>query len=206
MMFWDKVAGVYDIFANVINRKVHKELKTVVADLISPSDEVLECACGTGMLSAVIAPHCKTLIATDFSRKMLEKTKKKCAVYPNVEVREANILSLDYPDGCFDKVVAANVIHLLDEPEKALSELARVCKPSGTLIIPTYMNKDGKGKTSTFAKTVGKAGADFKRQFTESSYKDFFTENGFKDVTVVPIHGRIPCAVAVIRSNKEEGS
>ena len=45
---------------------------------------------------------------------------------------------------------------------------------------------------------VGKAGADFKRQFTESSYKDFFTENGFDDVTVVPIHGRIPCAVAVI--------
>jgi len=206
MMFWDKVAGVYDIFANVINRKVHKELKTVVADLISPSDEVLECACGTGMLSAVIAPRCKTLIATDFSRKMLEKTRKKCAGNSNVEVWEANILSLNYPDGCFDKVVAANVIHLLDEPEKALSELARVCKPSGTLIIPTYMNKDGKGKTSAFAKTVGKAGADFKRQFTESSYKDFFTDNGFKDVTVVPIHGRIPCAVAVIRSNKEEGS
>ncbi len=205
-MFWDKVAGVYDIFANVINRKVHKELKTVVADLISPSDDVLECACGTGMLSAVIAPRCKTLIATDFSRKMLEKTRKKCSGHPNVEVREANILSLNYPDGYFDKVVAANVIHLLDEPEKALSELARVCKSSGTLIIPTYMNKDGNGKTSAFAKTVGKAGADFKRQFTESSYKGFFTDNGFKDVTVVPIHGRIPCAVAVIRLNKEAGS
>lgn len=172
-MFWDRVAGVYDVFANVINRKVHIELKRVVAGLISESDEVLECACGTGMLSTVIAPRCKKLVSTDFSEKMLEKTKKKCAGYANVELRKADILSLDEPDGSFDKVVAANVIHLLDEPEKALSELARVCRQDGTLIIPTYMNRDKNGKTSAFAKTVGKAGADFKRQFTEKSYKDF---------------------------------
>ncbi len=153
------------------------------------------------MLSVVIAPRCKTLVATDLSEKMLEKTRRKCAGYSNVEVRRADILFLDYPDGCFDKVVAANVIHLLDEPEKALAELARVCRPCGTLIIPTYMNKDGKGKTSTFARTVRKAGANFKRQFTESSYKDLYIQNGFYSVTVVPIRGRIPCAVAVIRLN-----
>ena len=26
-MFWDQVAGVYDIFVNIINRKTHKKLK-----------------------------------------------------------------------------------------------------------------------------------------------------------------------------------
>ena len=66
------------------------------------------------------------------------------------------------------------------------------------------MNRDKDGKMSAFARTVGKTGADFKRQFTERSYKDFFTENGFDDVTVVPIHGRILCAVAVIRLNREK--
>ena len=54
-MFWDRVAGVYDLFVNVINRKAHRELKRITADLIGPEDEVLECACGTGLLSAVIA-------------------------------------------------------------------------------------------------------------------------------------------------------
>ena len=53
-MFWDKVAGVYDIFTNIINRKTHQTLCAVIADLIRPTDEVLECACGTGMLSGVI--------------------------------------------------------------------------------------------------------------------------------------------------------
>ena len=71
-MFWDKVAVVYDIFVNVINRKTHQRLKEIVSELIEPEDTVLECACGTGLLSAVIAPRCRQLTATDFSVKMLK--------------------------------------------------------------------------------------------------------------------------------------
>ena len=48
------------------------------------------------------------------------------------------------------------MIHLLDNPMTALSELNRVCKDGGMLIIPTYMNKDDKGRTSGFAGAVGK--------------------------------------------------
>ena len=60
-MFWDQVAGVYDIFVNVINRKTHQKLKEIVSDLIGEQDSVLECACGTGFLSAVIAQKCREL-------------------------------------------------------------------------------------------------------------------------------------------------
>ena len=96
-------------------------------------------------------------------------------------------------------MVAANVIHLLDEPLKALSELDRVCRPGGQLIIPTYMNREHNGgKTSGFAKVVGKAGADFKRQFTLSSYKKFFTDAGYEDVSLTLVEGRVPCAIAVM--------
>jgi ubiquinone/menaquinone biosynthesis C-methylase UbiE len=198
-MFWDRVAGVYDVFANVINRKVHKELKTVVADLISPADEVLECACGTGMLSAVIASKCRSLTATDLSEKMLKKARKNCAEYRNAAFAFADITALKYPDNSFDKAVAGNVIHLLDEPLKALSELDRVVRPGGMLIIPTYMNRDKKGRTSGFASAVGKAGADFKRQFTPESYRRFFVEAGYYDVEITMAEGRIPCAVAVMK-------
>ena len=66
-MFWDQVAGVYDIFVNVINRKTHRKLKKIVSALIEAEDDVLECACGTGLLSTVIAQKCRTLSATDFS-------------------------------------------------------------------------------------------------------------------------------------------
>ena len=198
-MFWDRVAGVYDVFVNVINRKTHQKLKEIVSALIEPEDAVLECACGTGLLSAVIAPRCRRLTATDFSEKMLKKAEKNCASFRTIRFAQADITALPFPDSSFDKVVAGNVIHLLDNPLTALSELNRVCKDGGMLVIPTYMNKDAKEKTSGFADAVGKAGADFKRQFTVDSYRHFFLDAGYPDVKVSLADGRIPCAVAVMR-------
>ena len=60
------------------------------------------------------------------------------------------------------------------------------------------MNKGNKGKTNGFASAVGKAGADFKRQFTPESYRQFFLDAGYKDVIVTIAEGHIPCAVAVM--------
>lgn len=166
-------------------------------------DRVLECACGTGLLTEVIAGRCKALTATDFASKMLKRAEKNCAAYGNITFRQADITALAEPDGEFDKVVAGNVIHLLDEPLKALSELNWVCRDGGQLIIPTYMNRDRKGKTSTFASAVGKAGADFKRQFTLDSYRQFFLDVGYGDVRITLAEGRIPCAVAVMTKKRD---
>ena len=197
-MFWDRVAWVYDVFANGINRRANRAMCAAVAAHIGPEDEVLECACGTGLLTGVIAARCRALTATDFSEKMLAQAERKYANCRNVRFAQADITKLDYPDGRFDAVVAANVIHLLDEPYKALAELDRVCRSGGTIIVPTYMNRSAQGKTSGFASTVGKAGADFKRQFTFDTYKQFIAAAGYDDVDYAYCPGRVPCAVAVI--------
>ena len=93
-MFWDNVAGVYDVFVNVINRKTHQKLKRIVSSLIEPDDTVLECACGTGLLSAVIAEKCRQLTATDFSEKMLKKAEKNCRAFRNITYAQADITAL----------------------------------------------------------------------------------------------------------------
>ncbi len=197
-MFWDRVAWAYDIFANVMNRKANRALCAEVANWIFPSDTVLECACGTGLLTGVIAPRCHSLVATDFSAKMLKRAKKKCGKYGNVKFEQADILHLDYPDACFDTVVAANVIHLLEEPYRALRELERVCKPDGTILLPTYMNQTDKGTTNRASDAIGKMGVDFKRAFTFDTYKRFLADAGYPDIDCVLCEGRIPCAVAVL--------
>ena len=197
-MFWDRVAGVYDLFVNIYNKKTHDQLRIKVAEIISPDDDVLDCAAGTGMLSVVIAPKCNTLTATDFSKNMTKKLKKKCKGFDNVSCMQADILSLPFEDNSFDKVVAANVIHLLDEPGKAIFELERVCRHGGKLIIPTYISRDSTGKENSFSSKVGKAGAGFKRHFTYDAYKQFFTDSGFADAKYFLCEGKVPCAVAVI--------
>ena len=198
-MFWDNVAWVYDVFANGINRKANRALCAAVEKEISPSDEVLECACGTGLLTEVIAPRCRRLVATDFSANMLRRAEKKCGKYGNTRFEQADITALRFPDGSFDVVVAANVIHLLDEPYRALRELDRVCRPGGRIIIPTYMNGTDKGTTNSVSGAIGKAGADFKREFTPETYRQFLAEAGYADARYTLCRGRIPCAVAVIR-------
>lgn len=203
-MFWDNVAFVYDVFANVINKKADEKLCAAVARLISPADAVLECACGTGLLSGVIAPRCKSLVATDLSANMLRRAQKKCGKYPTVRFESGNIMHLAYPDESFDAVVAANVIHLLDAPYKALRELDRVCRHGGRLIIPTYINQTDKGKTNTVSDAIGKAGADFKREFTLESYKRFFEDAGYTGAEYIFCDGRVPCAVAVIQKQGRE--
>ena len=194
-MFWDRVSGIYDLFGKIYNGKVNRKMCAAVVKELRTDDRVLECACGTGLITAAAAGKCRELVATDYSEGMLKQTRKKCGSFPNVKIRSADILDLPFPDESFDVVIAANVIHLLDDPYKALSELDRVCRPGGKLIIPTYVNKE---KAKGFDKTIDKAGANFRQDFTYESYREFFAEAGFVKICTRLIDGRVPCAVAVI--------
>lgn len=196
-MFWDKISPLYDLFENVYNGKVYRETGRKVAELIEPSDEVLECACGTGAISIYIARKCRKLVATDFAPGMLRRAAKKCRNCTNVEFKKADITQIKCRDRRFDKVVAGNVIHLLPEPEKALQELERVVKPGGKIIIPTYINMS-KGTGTAAVKFITLLGADFHRQFDLDSYKKFFENKGYTEVEYSVVDGRMPCAIAVI--------
>ena len=198
-MFWDNVAWVYDIFANGINRKANRALCEAVAQLIRPEDEALECACGTGLLSGVIAKRCKSLVATDFSVNMLKRAEKKYRSLSNITFEPCDIMQLPYPDARFDVVIAANVIHLLDRPEKALQELKRVCRPGGRIILPTYMNRTQSGKLGRTSRAIKTAGADFKREFTPETYRAFLAKAGFPDAQYIHCEGKIPCEIAVLQ-------
>ncbi len=196
-MFWDLVSGYYEVFVNLYNGKVNRLMCKKVAERISSTDEVLECACGTGMISVHIAAACKHLTATDFSDGMLSKTRERCKDISNVKTEKGNILHLTYPDESFDKVVAANVIHLLDNPEKALNELFRVCRKGGEVIIPTYLVKQNRGISNLFVRIMNLFGTTFHEQFSEQTYKAFFEKQGYTNGTYDIIDGRMSCDIAV---------
>ena len=114
----------------------------------------------------------------------------------NVYNGKANARTTDYVASLMagdDKAVAANVIHLVDDPKKAIDELKRVVKPGGMIIIPTYIHFD----RSIAADVFNKAGAGFKRHFTEENYKKFFEDLGIDDVKFNVLDGRMQCDVAV---------
>lgn len=200
-MIWDKLSPFYDFFETLYNGKCYKGIAEKIKDYVTEEDIVLECACGTGLLTLPMAQKCKKLVATDYSIGMLRQTRKKVAKYSNTKVKEASILELPFEDNKFDVVVAANVIHLLDEPDKAISELKRVCKPNGKIIMPTYINKEKKNAEFA-AKLLSAVGVNFKRQFSLDSYKTFLAEHHISNVHYSVVEGRMPCAFAIISNCK----
>lgn len=196
-MFWDKVSGIYDVVETIYNGRVYQGLGKKVAEKIEEKDVVLECACGTGAISKHIAPRCRQLIATDFSKGMLRQAAKKCKNYSNVKLRQADMTRLKCRDNRFDKVVAGNVIHLLEEPHTVVRELERVCKKGGKIIIPTYINAS-RGVNQKAVRLFEAFGVNFKRQFDVDSYKKFFEDAGYQNVDYEIVSGRMPCAVAII--------
>ena len=200
-MFWDRVAPLYDAFENTVNRASYEGTALAVAQMIGPGDEVLECACGTGAISVAIAPTCARLVATDYSDGMLAQARKKLAKRSNVIVEQADITALPYADDSFDVAVAGNVIHLLPDPEQALRELARVVRPGGTIILPTYIEPP-KRKQGMIPALLARLGAGFERRFTQASYRAFVEEMGYAEARYRLVRGRIPCAIAVLSNRK----
>ena len=196
MVFWDMIAGVYDLFEKLYNGRCYDGTGERVAQEINRNDIVLECACGTGSISKPVAKKCRKLFATDMSVNMMKRAQKNCRECTNITFGKADIMLIRSKDSRFDKVIAGNVIHLLDEPYKAVDELLRVCKPGGKVIIPTYINA-GKSSSELLVKIFDFAGAHFTNQFDRESYKDFFVKGGY-NAEIDIVDGQMPCAIAVI--------
>lgn len=199
-MIWDIVAKIYDAATNVTNGKANRKVSEIVAEQIKTTDNVLECACGTGLLTHRIYPLCQTIVATDFSSAMLLQTKKKCSQATNLRLEKADITQLPYATGSFDKVIAGNVLHLLPDPKKAMEEMKRVCRPRGEIIIPTYVKPENKNLlTRSWMNLLKVVGVKFKNSFTFSTYQAFFRTLGYTEVRYLIVDGRPPCAIAFVK-------
>ena len=141
--FWSRWAGAYDRFMNGSER-LYDQMAAEMKERLSRNMNVLELACGTGMISQRIVGSVKSLEATDFSPEMIAEAKgKPCSSRLHFSVQDAT--DLPYADQSFDAVVIANALHIMPEPGRALEEIHRVLKPGGLLIAPTFVHGEGAG-------------------------------------------------------------
>ena len=197
MNYWDRIAGVYDLFERIYNGMCYDSTGERVMKYIKEGGKVLECACGTGSISVWLAKKAGRLTATDMSDSMLRQAAKNLSRFDNFRLCKANIYELRAKDNSFDNVVAGNVIHLLDEPYRAVNEMLRVCKPGGKVIIPTYINAYKKS-SKLAVKAIELTGVHFSHWFDRENYKQFFADGGYRNVVYELVDGRMPCMIAVI--------
>lgn len=58
-MIWDKLSPFYDIMETVYNGKCYRGIADKIKECVTEEDVVLECACGTGLLTVPMAQKCK---------------------------------------------------------------------------------------------------------------------------------------------------
>jgi ubiquinone/menaquinone biosynthesis C-methylase UbiE/DNA-binding transcriptional ArsR family regulator len=87
--------------------------------------------CGTGTVSAALAPFVARVVAVDGSAPMLQAAKKRLQQFDNVDLRRGELESLPIDDGRLDAATLMLVLHHVPEPDRALAEALRVLRPGG---------------------------------------------------------------------------
>lgn len=134
---FDDVAAGYDVTNNVLSagNAVLWRISTTRAVNPQPDERVLDLAAGTGTSSAALAKSGAHVVAADFSPGMIEVGRTKHGDNPLIEFVQADATQLPFADNSFDAVTMSFGLRNVVEPKKALSELYRVTKPGGRIVI-----------------------------------------------------------------------
>jgi SAM-dependent methyltransferase len=100
------------------------------------SADVLDAGCGVGYGSALLASRARRVVGVDRANDAIAYARRRYGA-PNVDFREADLLSLDLPDASFDVVCSFEVIEHLQEQERFVAEVARVLRPGGAFLVST---------------------------------------------------------------------
>lgn len=197
--FWDRVAGLYDLF-EWSNRKVNAAARARVGELVPAGACVLDCAAGTGEFSLAAAKRAGSVLCTDQSEAMLARARKKAARrgLSNLQFAHRDITALSDPDGSFDAVIAANVLHLLPQPEVAVRELWRVVAPGGRLILPTYLQGKAGAAYGSMIKIYQGVGFHYEHAFTPETYREFLERLKLAPVALEVIPGGVPEGIGIL--------
>ena len=109
-----------------------------------------------------------------------------------------DLTALPDPDGSYDAVIAANVLHLLPNPEIAVRELWRVTALGGRLILPAYLQGKAGTAYGTMIKIYQGVGFHYEHAFTPETYREFLERLELAPVTLEVISGGVPEGIAVL--------
>ena len=104
---------------------------------LGASDDLLDVACGPGLVACEFAPRVKSARGLDVVPAMLERARARAAhlALTNVAFDSGECTQLPYPDASVSRVLTRYSFHHLLEPALTLREMVRVCRPGGIVTV-----------------------------------------------------------------------
>ena len=104
---------------------------------VTSDDSILDVACGPGMVACEFAKVARRVTGIDITEKMIEQAQKRQEelVIANLSWDIGTVLPLPYESESFSVVITRYSFHHFLDPEAVLSEMCRVCKQGGVVLI-----------------------------------------------------------------------
>lgn len=114
---------------------------------------IVDVPCGGGVAFRALAPEQEVrYIAADLDPRMLRRAERRAAERSlrQIEFVHADMAALPFADGVADLFLSYSGLHMVDDPEKAVSEIARCLKPGGRVVGTTFFADGSRRARSIF--------------------------------------------------------
>lgn len=136
--YWKSVYERPDPTATVLQERTRRSLQWVKELGLKPGAKVLDVGCGAGVTSVALARCGYRVYAVDHVPAMLalaRQSAEQAGLQHSIQITLANACSLPFPGSYFELVMSLGVIGWLESPEEAISEISRVLRPRGHLML-----------------------------------------------------------------------
>jgi len=155
---FSEIAPRYDLMNHVLSLGIDIRWRqfTVNQLNLAGSEPILDCCTGTGdlawMLAAKVGPRAQ-VVGTDFCLPMLAlaRGKRSGADTRAVEFLEADTQALPFPDATFQAVTVAFGLRNVEDTQRGLREMVRVCRPGGEVAVLEFSQPTLPGLRQAYA-------------------------------------------------------
>ncbi len=104
---------------------------------ITPADDVLDVACGPGLVACEVAKVARSVTGVDLTPAMITQARQRqeSLGLSNMSWAEGDVQPLPFADNTFSRVVTRYSFHHFTDPRGAFAEMQRVCRPGGRVTV-----------------------------------------------------------------------
>lgn len=130
------------IFTGVLGPRI---CSTIDSLDIPAGSRILEVGVGTG-LSLAAYRNDVDVVGIDLAPEMLVQAQGKIDEYgwKHIALRQMDALNMDFPDECFDYVMAFHIVSVVPDTARLVREMLRVTKTGGTVVIINHFRSEKK--------------------------------------------------------------
>ena len=176
---------------------IHREILDKCKD---KSGLIVELGCGTGIDSIAMSGKDNYVMGIDISELAIKKARKRAEGIEGVEFKESNLEALPLEDNSVDVIASFFTFEHLFNPERVLSEINRVLKNNGVLIIGERNRFSGLGLLKPFLERMNKwmyiSDSPFiEKWYSKNKWQKLLNNNGYHVDAINSINvvgGKIP--------------